>query len=183
MARPALIVVDMLNEFVNGRLSTPEARGTVGPARRTLEEFRRRGLRVFYVKDSHREEDFELALWGPHAMHGTKDSEIIEELRPLDGEPVIEKHTYSGFFETPLDYFLRSNGIDTVFLIGLDADICVRHTAADAFFRGYRIYVVRDAVAAYLDRNWEEYFRRIYGARIIGSEEVGQVLDLLAKQS
>jgi nicotinamidase-related amidase len=177
MGRPALIVIDMLEEFVNGRLSTPEAKSTVNPAKKVLEEFRKRGLYVFYVKDSHQESDFEIRLWGPHAMRGSKDAQIIDELKPLSGEEVLEKHTYSGFFGTPLDYLLRSKGIDTIFLIGLDADICVRHTAADAFYRGYKIYVVEDAVAAYIDKNWKEYFEKVYGSTIIKSDDVGFVLD------
>ncbi len=177
MGRPALIIVDMLEEFVNGRLSTPEARLTVNPAKKVVEEFRKRGFDIFYVNDSHFETDFEIKVWGPHALYSSKGSQIIEELKPLQNDYVIEKHVYSGFFGTPLDYLLRSKGVDVVFLIGLDADICVRHTAADAFYRGYKIYIVEDAVAAYLDKNWKEYFKKVYGANIIKSEEVGYLLD------
>lgn len=179
MARAALLVVDVLEEFVNGRLSTPEAKAIVGPARRVVEEFRRRGLPVIYLKDSHYETDFELRVWGRHAMSGEEGSRIVEELRPEKGDIVIEKHTYSGFFDTPLDYILRSKGVTHVFLLGLDADICVRHTAADAFYRGYYIYVIRDATAAYMDKGWEEYFKKIYGAKVISSEEVSKELSAI----
>ncbi len=181
MKNPALIVVDMLNEFVRGRLSTPEAALTVNPAKKVLEEFRKRKLTVVFLKDSHYEKDFEIALWGPHAMSGTEGSEIIDELKPSTGEFVVEKHAYSGFFETPLDYILRTNKVEVLFLVGLDADICVRHTAADAFYRGYETYVVEDAVAAYLDKNWKEYFKRVYGSKIIRSEDVPKVLDSLLR--
>jgi nicotinamidase-related amidase len=60
-------------------------------------------------------------------------------------------------------------------LVGLDADICVRHTAADAFYRGYSIFIVRDAVAARIDPSWEKYFIKVYGARIINSSEIETV--------
>ncbi len=177
MGRPALIIVDMLEEFVNGRLSTPEAKSTVMPAKKVLEEFRKRGFEVFFVNDSHYDTDFEISVWGPHALHATRDSQVIDELKPLQNEHVLEKHVYSGFFGTPLDYLLRSKGVDTIFIVGLDADICVRHTAADAFYRGYKIYVVEDAVAAYIDKNWKEYFKKVYGAQIVKSKEVGAILD------
>ncbi len=177
MGKPALIIVDMLEEFVNGRLSTPEARSVVDPAKKVLEEFRKRSFNVFYVNDSHFDTDFEIKVWGPHALHASKESKIIDELKPLPNEYVLEKHVYSGFFGTPLDYLLRTKGVDSVFLIGLDADICVRHTAADAFYRGYKTFIVEDAVAAYLDKNWKEYFKKVYGSEIIKSQEVGAILE------
>ena len=61
-------------------------------------------------------------------------------------------------------------------MVGLDADICVRHTAADAFYRGYSIFIVRDAVAARIDPLWEKYFVKVYGARIINSNEIESML-------
>ena len=180
--RPALVVVDMLYDFIEGALATPEAKATVGPAKRVLEAFRQRRLPVVYVNDAHYETDIEMPLWGPHAMKGTKGAEVYHELAPAPGEYVLEKHAYSGFYGTALDHILRSLKVDAVFLVGLDADICVRHTAADAFFRGYKVYVVRDAVAARIDKNWEEYYRRVYGATIVSSDEVPRVLDSLLSQ-
>jgi len=174
--RPALVIIDMLNDFVHGALKTPEAASTVEPARRVLEHFRSRGWPVIYVNDSHYSTDIEMPLWGPHAMKGTWGAQVVPELAPREGEYVLEKHAYSGFYGTPLDHILRSLGVDTVVLVGLDADICVRHTAADAFFRGYRVVVVRDAVAARIDKNWEEYYRRVYGATIVSSDELPKVL-------
>lgn len=174
--RPALVIIDMLNDFVHGALKTPEAASTVEPARRVLEHFRSRGWPVIYVNDSHYSTDIEMPLWGPHAMKGTWGAQVVPELAPREGEYVLEKHAYSGFYGTSLDHILRSLGVDTVVLVGLDADICVRHTAADAFFRGYKVVVVRDAVAARIDKNWEEYYRRVYGATIVNSDELPKVL-------
>jgi nicotinamidase-related amidase len=170
--RPALVVIDMLNDFIDGALATPEAKATVAPARKVLEVFRRNGWPVIYVNDAHYPTDIEMPLWGPHAMKGTRGAEVYGELAPREGEYVLEKHAYSGFFGTALDHILRSLGVDTVVLMGLDADICVRHTAADAFFRGYKVVVVRDAVAARIDRNWETYYKKVYGATVLNSDDV-----------
>ncbi|MDP8003647.1 MAG: cysteine hydrolase family protein [Caldisphaera sp.] len=170
--RPALVIVDMLNDFIIGKLKTPEAIFTVKPAKKTIEYFRKRGYPIFYVNDSHYKEDFEIPLWGEHAMKNSEGNKIYDEIKPSEKDYVLEKHTYSGFYETSLDYLLRTLRIDTLFLIGLNADICVRHTAADAFFRGYNIFVVRDAVATMIDKNWEEYYKKVYNAKIINSDEL-----------
>jgi len=172
----ALIIVDMLNDFIEGVLKTDEAINAVKGTKVALEAFRASGLPVIYVNDSHYKNDFEIKIWGEHAMAGTYGSKVYNEIAPQEGEYVIEKHAYSGFFETPLDTVLRANKVDSVMLAGLDADICVRHTAADAFFRGYSIYVIRDAVAARIDRTWEQYFTRVYGAKIINSSDVKRII-------
>ncbi|MCY0851243.1 MAG: cysteine hydrolase [Thermoplasma acidophilum] len=174
--KPALVVVDMVNEFIHGRLATPEAMKTVGPARKVIETFRRSGLPVVYVNDSHYPDDPEIRIWGRHSMKGDDGSEVIDEIRPSAGDYVLEKHAYSGFYGTNLDMILRAHGIDTVVLIGLDADICVRHTAADALYRNYRIIVVEDAVAARIDPNWKDYFTRVYGATVKRSDEIEGML-------
>ncbi|MGC8670498.1 MAG: cysteine hydrolase family protein [Thermoprotei archaeon] len=176
MVKKGLIVVDMLNDFVHGALKTEEAASTVGPAAKVLEAFRKASLPVFFTNDSHLPTDFEMRLWGNHAMKGTWGAEVVEELHPRAGEVVLEKHAYSAFYGTPLDYLLRSLGVSEVVLIGLDADICVRHTAADAFFRGYAVAVIKDAVAARIDKRWEDYYRKVYGATIVNSDDITSYL-------
>ncbi len=91
----------------------------------------------------------------------------------------MEKRTYSGFFETGLDSLLRGlykgDGVKTVVLGGLHTHMCVRHTAADAFFRGYRIVVVKDGVEAFTKEDQEQalkYLENVYGARILPVDEV-----------
>ena len=86
---------------------------------------------------------------------------------------------YGAFYETGLDPLLRSLGVDTVILTGLHTNICVRHTATDAFFRGYRIIVLSDAVDAFTEKEHAEgldYLRRVYGAEIMTSDEVISLL-------
>ncbi|WP_449462565.1 cysteine hydrolase [Tardisphaera miroshnichenkoae] len=176
MAKKALVIVDMLNDFVHGALKTEEAASTVEPAKRVLEAFREARLPIFFANDSHLPTDFEMGLWGDHAMKGTEGAKVVSELEPRPDEHVLEKHAYSAFYGTPLDYLLRSLGVGEVVLVGLDADICVRHTAADAFFRGYAVTVVKDAVAARMDKSWESYYRKVYGANVISSDQIRDYL-------
>ncbi|MDG6927464.1 MAG: cysteine hydrolase [Nitrososphaerota archaeon] len=176
--KTALVIVDMLNDFLEGTLKTKEAINTVKATKQVLKVFRASKLPVIYVNDHHYINDFEIKVWGKHAMAGTEGSRVFAEIAPHKGEYIIEKHTYSGFYGTHLDYILRSNEVDAIMLVGLDADICVRHTAADAFFRGYSIFVVRDAVAARIDQSWEKYFVSVYGAKIINSEDIRKAINI-----
>jgi nicotinamidase-related amidase len=80
-------------------------------------------------------------------VRGTQGAEIIRELAPREGDIIIRKTTYSGFFGTNLDDTLRLLGIDTVRLTGDVTHICVLFTASDAVLRDYRVLIVENGVA------------------------------------
>ncbi len=64
---------------------------------------------------------------------------------------------------------------DTIVLTGLHANICVRHTAADGFFRGYKIVVPRDATEALSEEEYQqglEYLKKVYDAEIMETEQI-----------
>ena len=67
---------------------------------------------------------------------------------PKPGEPVIEKHTYSGFFGTELDRMLRFRGIRTLVMTGVATNVCVESTWRDGYFNGYYIVVPEDCVGS-----------------------------------
>ena len=98
-----------------------------------------------------------------------------DELKPDEKDHVLEKRCYSGFFETGLDLLLRDLKVDTVIITGLHTHICCRHTAADAFFRGYKIIIPRDGVEAFTAKDHEEgleYLKNIYDAEIKTVDEI-----------
>jgi nicotinamidase-related amidase len=170
MLKPALIIIDMLREFVHGRLRSPEAENIVPNIKELLVTARKNSVPVIYVADKHFPVDHELKVWGEHALYNSPDSEIIDELKPSSRDYVLYKRTYSGFRGTGLDILLRDLGIDTVILTGIHTHICVLHTAYDAFYYGYNIYIVRDAVAAFSREDHEyslKYMEKVYGAKII----------------
>ncbi len=177
--KPAVIVIDMLEEFVHGRLRSPEAEEIIPQIKRVAEEARRRNIPVIYVADRHFPFDHELRVWGPHALHGSEESEIVEELRPAPQDIVLYKRSYSGFRDTGLDMLLRDLGVDTVILTGIHTHICVLHTAWDAFYYGYNIIVVRDGVAAFSREDHEyalKYMEKVYGAKLLNHDEVVELL-------
>ena len=162
----------MLNDFVTGELRVGRAGGIIQPLRRLVEAARKHGIPVIYSNDAHYPEDHEVVhKWGGHAMKGTLGAEVISELQPVEQDFVIEKRTYSGFYETGLEPLLRSlyggKGVRTVILGGLHTNICVRHTSADAFFRGYRIVIAEDGVEAFtqeVHREGLKYLKDVYNA-------------------
>ncbi len=179
--KPAVIVVDMLEEFVHGRLKSDRAEAIVPTIKKIVEKAREKNVLVVYVADQHLPYDPELRVWGEHAMIGSSEAKIIDELKPSSRDIVLYKRSYSGFRDTGLDIILRSQGIDTVILTGIHTHICVLHTAWDAFYYGYKVIVVKDAVAAFSEKDHEyalEYMEKVYGAEIRASNEI---LDLLEK--
>lgn len=167
----ALIVVDMLNDFVAGPLGNPRSQQIVEPIQRLLDHARGAGWVVVFSNDAHAPGDPELRIWGEHAMAGTVGAEVIAELGPKPGEREIisPKRVYGAFDGTDLDQQLRALGVEEVVIVGQHTHICVRHTAYGSLIRGYTITVPRDAVCAFEGVDEEdalEYLRSVYGARI-----------------
>jgi nicotinamidase-related amidase len=180
LERKAVIVLDMLNDFVTGDLKCERALRIIPNLRRLVVAARRHSMPVIYSNDAHLPLDEEVvAKWGKHAIKGTEGAEVIQALRPTRKDYVVEKRTYSGFHETGLDMLLRGlyhgEGVKTVILTGLHTNICVRHTAADAFFRGYKITVAEDGVEAFTQEDHEQglkYLKEIYNAKITTVDQV-----------
>lgn len=79
---------------------------------------------------------------------GSEGAELNPDLDPGDHEPVINKHRYSGFYQTDLDLHLSANDVDRVVIAGFGTPGAVAHTVFDAFNRDYRITVLSDCVGS-----------------------------------
>ncbi|NHI84021.1 MAG: cysteine hydrolase [Candidatus Thorarchaeota archaeon] len=180
--KTAIIVVDMLNDFVRekGRLVVPKATDLLFNQSRLLEMARHLGLRVMYLADNHEPDDDEFGKWPAHAVVGTWGSEIVDELKPEQSSEVIPKRRYSGFFGTDLDLRLREKGIVTMILVGVLTDICVMYTSADASARGYNVIVITDATASTSEENHLfalEHMRSVHGTTLLTTEEAIEALE------
>ncbi|HET7479431.1 MAG TPA: isochorismatase family cysteine hydrolase [Rubrobacteraceae bacterium] len=168
--RAAILVIDMLEDFVYGGLRCERADGILEPLGRLLGRARAAGTPVIFSNDAHLPEiDHEFEVWGPHAVAGTPGAEVIGALAPEDEDYIVPKRRYSGFYGTDLEMLLGELGVDTVVLTGLHTNICVRHTAADAFYRGYKVVVPADAVEAFTEEDQTgglEYLEKVYGAEL-----------------
>ncbi len=80
-------------------------------------------------------------------IEGSWNAEILPRLAPRQGDLVVPKHRYSGFFETNLDSILRSRDIRHIIVTGCTTSVCVESTVRDAMFRDYHCVVLEDCTA------------------------------------
>ena len=169
LVAPALVVVDMQNDFVRAGapLEVPDARETIAAHLRLLAAFRTRRLPVFYTRFLSLEEDNLLWRWSPQCHPATRAcwpeharsygdvpaarpcADVIDELAPAPGEVVIDKHGYGSFHGTDLDARLRALRVRSLVVTGTVTQICVEETAREAFHHGYATTVVADAVSSF----------------------------------
>lgn len=148
-SRKALLVIDMLNDFVLPRapLRVPSAEGIIPVLKRRITEARSEHGAVIYLCDAHDPNDREFQDWPPHAVEGTPGAEVIDALAPAPGDPLIKKKFFSGFYGSRLEGILKEMAIDHLMVTGVVTNICVLYTVADARARGYRVTVFADSVA------------------------------------
>ena len=172
----AILVVDMLNDFVTGSLGCPNALAIVEPNRELIEAARKHNVPVIFCNDSHfKGIDNELKLWGDHAIRGTKGAEVIPELKPTEKDYVVLKRRYSSFFQTDLDNLLKELGVNTVVITGLHTHMCCRHTAADAYQLNYNVVFAKDATNSFTEEDYLyglKYAKEVYGAEILSNKEL-----------
>lgn len=172
----AILVVDMLNDFVYGALTCERGKAIVPATAKLLNAAREKGVPVIFCNDAHiKDIDRELALWGDHAIAGTPGAEVIPELGLSERDYVVPKRRYSGFFQTDLDILLRELGVKTLVMTGLHTHMCVRHTSADAYSLGYDVVVAKEATDSFTEEDYISglaYLKTCYGADAYTNEEV-----------
>lgn len=173
MAAQALIIVDMLNDFIHpdGALYCGKRAEDIVPAIiGQLEQFRKAGDAVIYLQDSHTADDKEFEKFPPHCLTGTWGNRIIDPLKPADGERVIAKTRYSGFYGTDLDRVLTQIKPNQVIVVGVCTSICVMDTVGGLVNRDYSVSVPANVVADF-DREAHVFslkrMGKIYGAQIV----------------
>jgi nicotinamidase-related amidase len=175
-SKTAVILVDFLNDFVTGALRCDRAAAILPKTAELIEAARQKGVPVIYSNDAHLKGiDNETVYWGDHAIAGTPGAAVVPELEPKEGDYIVPKRRYSGFFGTDMDVLLRELGIDTVIMTGLHTHMCVRHTAADAFQYGYKIRVAKDATDSFTQEDYDsglKYLKDTYFADITDVDSI-----------
>jgi len=167
--KTALLLIHWQKEIAapGGRNSEdmPERLRAQGILKRTqavLEATRNRGMLVAYINGVHAPGYPELGartvplaamLIARGAMQkGTWGVEVIDELKPVDGEIVIDNYSSSGFCGTPLDLILRNHGITNLVISGIATHVAVESTTRDAFNMGYTVYTLEDCCTSTTQR-------------------------------
>lgn len=176
----ALLVIDAIEAVGEDSLYDPDAATAAyrTAVARAVAACHAAGVPVIFCNDAHvRGLDRELELWGEHGIAG--ESRIFPEVEVGEGDIVIPKRRYSGFFQTDLDLTLRELGVTTVIAVGADTNICVLHTLADAHFNNYASVVVTDATMTFLCGTQEgalEHCEKCYGSQLVTVAELEAAL-------
>ena len=143
------------------------------------EQFFQNGEYIVFAIDLHKENDSfhpETKLFPPHNIEGTAGRNLFGKLenyyKQIANHPNVywmDKTRYSAFAGTDLEIKLRERGVEEVHLVGVCTDICVLHTAVDAYNKGFKIVIHSDAVASFNPAGHEwalEHFKSSLGATI-----------------
>lgn len=172
MPSKALIIVDMLNDFIDekGALYCGEAaREIVAFIRQRLAAYRKNKDLVVYLQDSHDRNDKEFEKFPQHCVSGTWGSQIIQALAPMPGEKVVSKKRFSGFYGTELETILTQADIGAVEVVGVCTSICVMDTVGGLADRDYSVSVPKKGVADFDSEAHQFALKRmekLYGAEI-----------------
>ena len=147
-----LLVIDMLVDFIDSKGALyigPVADNLVPAVKSRINEYRSAGDVVIYICDRHLEDDSEFDMFPPHSLGGSGGDQIVNQLKPGDGERIIYKRRFSSFFGTDLDLTLREKGITEIELAGCVTNICILYTAAEARMLNYEVCLSKQAVASF----------------------------------
>jgi nicotinamidase-related amidase len=169
----ALMVIDMQRDFVDpggfGEALGNDVsllRKAIAPTKRVLDAARKRGLLVIHTREGHRPDLADLpenkklrgrlatgigddGPMGRILVRGEYGHDIIDELKPAPGEPVVDKPGKGAFYATDLDSMLHNKGIRQLVVCGVTTEVCVNTTVREANDRGYDCLVLEDCVGSY----------------------------------
>jgi nicotinamidase-related amidase len=171
--RAALVIIDMQRDFLEPG-GFGEALGNdvsrlqvaVDPLKEVLAAARKQGMLVIHTREGHRPDlsdapphkvlrgdpSTRIGAAGPMGrilVRGEPGHDIIPELYPVDGEPVIDKPGKGAFYQTDLELMLKNRGVDTLFVCGVTTEVCVNTTVREANDRGFRCIVLSDCCGSY----------------------------------
>jgi nicotinamidase-related amidase len=152
-----------------------------------LSFFRKHKLEIIYVTLFSQTEDFsDLPLnirkhmqWANN-WKGSPESEILSDIKPKDGEFVINKTTLGAFASSGIDTLLRTMGVDYILVAGVTTEFCPGTTAREAAERGYHVIMLEDCCASLAEtwhRTWLTQFQLVFG-RVATAREAMAELNL-----
>ncbi len=154
VAKSALLVIDMQKFFLDSNSPTFTCGGLaiIDNIKILIEHFRKNGRPVVYTRHVHDPEGIDAGImkwwWEGMCVEGTPESHIIDDLKPLEKERIINKHRYSAFYNTDLEVYLRGLRVEDLVITGIMTNMCCESTARDAYYRDYRVFFLADATGS-----------------------------------
>jgi nicotinamidase-related amidase len=185
LSRTALVIIDMQRDFLEKggfgeTLGNDVSRLTsaVAPCKTLLDAARRTGMLVIHTREGHGPDlsdapkakvergnpSTRIGSLGPMGrilVRGEPGHDIIPELYPLPGEPVVDKPGKGAFWATDLHGILQNRGIENLIVCGVTTEVCVNTTVREANDRGYRCIVPSDCCGSYFPEFHEMGLRMI----------------------
>ena len=170
----ALLVIDMLNDFIYGRenllINVRDRKSFIRNLESAVAMARKKKIPVIFSNCSHTMRHPCVKLTGRHAMMGTKAAQVIPELKPKRGDYVVGKISFDGFYKTRLESLLKRLKLDELYITGVQTDCCIRETAISAGYRGFKVLVVKNCCAT--NAKWKSE-----GAFHFLKNNVGKIVD------
>ena len=173
MGKTALIVADMLNDFIDpqGALYVGvQGRQIIPFVAAKIEATRRQGGVVIFVCDAHAPDDREFKYFAPHAVKGSWGCWVIPELPVQPEDYRVDKTRYSAFAGTNLDKVLQRELVERVEVVGVCTSICIMETVKELFDRDLPALVYREGVADFDPEAHDfalKHMARIFGAEVV----------------
>jgi nicotinamidase-related amidase len=189
LARSALVIVDMQNDFVSSSgamarfgFDVSDVQASVAPLGALLDAARRLGIPIFHTRmlnDVRRNAPSWTTFWGDPivTLPGSWGAEFIPSLMPLPTETVIEKYSYGAFSGTSLDTALRATGVDTLAVAGTGPNICSGDTMHQAFALGFHVIAVSDCLACFSRRGRDHSAKMKDVALYVIENHYGRVME------
>lgn len=185
LEKSALVLIDIQNE---SRFGIEDLESVVDNAKHLLSVCRNYKVPVIYTRQMNRRDlvgisrGEELDDQGTPIFYrgDTQAVNIIDDIAPVAGDIVLDKYRWSAFYQTSLELFLKSLGVEHVIIGGLVTDGCLMSSVFDAYYRDYQIHLVKDMCATtcsgghissvLMMANW------IYGIKIYNTRDVARCL-------
>ncbi len=153
-AKSALLVIDMQNCFVDNKYHSyvPSAKIILPNIKKIIKVCEEKGIPIIFTRYALNKKDRGMMTkwWDDKFLDGTKQTEVINELKKEGGNCIIiRKKKYSAFYQTILNKILKNRNVETVIITGVMTDLCCETTARDAFMHEFNVYFVIDATAAF----------------------------------
>ena len=144
----ALLVIDMLNpyEHEDAEPLKRSVEAMLEPLADLISAARREELLTVYINDNHGDWSAARQELTERALEGSERA-LVEPILPPEAVPFVVKARHSVFYQTPLDYMLRLQGVDRILLSGQVTEQCILYSALDAYVRHFEVVVARDCVA------------------------------------